>query len=237
MKSTLLICALGLSSVAFAQNNVVAQNNDKPRVFVDGKGTQNVSTNGSEGGNRWFRTGRADSTIGAHDESMEITKDLQKNCGGVIITINQQAADYTIMMDRESKQNRGLLRSNSQVQVANRIGDVLGSNATHTVSNAAKDACDLIVADWKQNGRIAPVPAAQPIPAQPVQAQQQVQPQVQPASEPVTPAQPQPTVQPAVQNSQYQGANISYKSSDVSSVDGDQTSLGDAARAAKASKQ
>ena len=226
MKSTLLICTLGISSIA------VAQNNDKPRVFVAGKGTQNVSTNGSEGGNRWFRTGRADSTIGAHDESMEVTKDLQKNCGGVIITINQQAADYTIMLDRESKQNRGLLRSNSQIQVANRLGDVLGSNATHTVSNAAKDACELILADWRQNGKIVPVPAAQPIPAQLAQTQ----PQAQPASQPAAPAQ-QPTVQPAVQNSQYQGANISYRSSDVSSVDGDQTSLGDAARAAKASKQ
>lgn len=226
MKSTLLVCALGISSVAFAQNN------DKPRVFVAGKGTENVSTNASSGGNHWFRTGRADSTIGAHDESMEVTKDLQKNCSGVIITINQQAADYTIMMDRESKQNRGLLRSNSQVQVANRMGDVLGSNATHTVSNAAKDACELILADWKQNGRIAPVPAAQPIPAQPAQTQ----PQAQPASQPAAPAQ-QPTVQPAVQNSQYQGANISYRSSDVSSVDSDQTSLGDAARAARASKQ
>jgi hypothetical protein len=229
MKSTLLICALGISSFAVAQ--------DKPRIFVAGKGTQNVSTNGSEGGNRWFRSGRADSTIGAHDESMEVTKDLQKNCVGVIITINQPAADYTIMLDRESKQNRGLLRSNSQIQVANRLGDVLGANATHSVSNAAKDACELILADWKQNGRIAPVPAVQPIPAQPAPAQ----PQAQPASQPVTSAQPQPAVQPAVQSAvqsqQYQGANISYKSSDVSSVDGEQTSLGDAARAARASKQ
>ena len=224
MKNTLLVCALGISSIAVAQ--------DKPRVFVAGKGTENVSTNASAGGNHWFRTGRADSTIGAHDESMEVTKDLQKNCGGVIITINQQAADYTIMMDRESKQNRGLLRSNSQIQVANRMGDVLGSSATHTVSNAAKDACELILADWKQNGRIAPVPAAQPIPAQPIPAQ----PQAQPTSQPTAPAQ-QTATQPKAQNAQFQGATISYKSSEVSSVDGDQTSLGDAARAARASKQ
>jgi hypothetical protein len=217
MKSTLLVFALGISSIAFAQDK------DKPRVFVAGKGAQNVSTNASEGGNHWFRSGRAD--------SMEVTRDLQKNCSSVVITINQQAADYTIVLDRESKQNRGLLGSNSQFQVANRIGDVLGSNATHTVSNASKDACELILADWKQNGRIAPVPAAQPIPVQPVQTQ------AQPAAEPLAPAQPQPAVQPAAQNSQYQGANISYRSSDVSSVDGDQTSLGDAARAARASKQ
>jgi hypothetical protein len=86
---------------------------------------------------------------------MEVTKDLQKNCSAVVVTLNQQNADYTIMLNRESKQNRGLLRSNSQVQVANRQGDVLGTSATHTVGNAAKDACQLVVADWSQHGRSA----------------------------------------------------------------------------------
>jgi len=85
---------------------------------------------------------------------MEVTKDLQKNCGGATVTINQSNADYIIMMNRESKQNRGLLRSNSQIQVANKAGDVIGTNATRTVGNAAKDACNLILADWQAHGRI-----------------------------------------------------------------------------------
>ena len=85
---------------------------------------------------------------------MEISKDLQKNCGGVTVTVNASNADYTILMNRESKKNRGLLRSNSQVQVANKAGDVLGTNATHTVGNAAKDACTMILADWQAHGRM-----------------------------------------------------------------------------------
>ena len=48
------------------------------------------------------------STIDPHDESMEVTKDLQKNCA---VTLNQSNADSTIMLNRESKKNRGLLRS------------------------------------------------------------------------------------------------------------------------------
>ncbi len=84
---------------------------------------------------------------------MEVTNDLQKNCPGVTVTINDSYADYIVMMNRESKQNRGLLRSNSQVQVANKLGDVLGSNATHTVGGAAKDVCHLILADWQEHGR------------------------------------------------------------------------------------
>jgi hypothetical protein len=96
---------------------------------------------------------------------MEVTKDLQKNCSGVMLTINESNADYTVMMNRESKQNRGLLRTNSQIQVANKAGDVIGTNATRTVGNAAKDACNMIVADWQAHSPVnPPTPAALPAP-------------------------------------------------------------------------
>src|SRR5579864_8970501 len=146
---------------------------DKPRVFVQGKGSENVSSNGSGVGGHHWATWGSKSTIDAHDESMEVTKDLQKNCNGAIITINEANADYIVMMNRESKQNRGLLRSNSQIQVANKAGDVIGTNATHTVGNAAKDACNLIVSDWQAHGRLnvqdgaAEAPAPRPATVQP----------------------------------------------------------------------
>jgi hypothetical protein len=96
---------------------------------------------------------------------MEVTKNLQKNCEGVTVTINESNADYIVMMNRESKQNRGLLRTNSQIQVANKAGDVIFTNATHTVGNAAKDACNMIVTDWQAHGRMnVPTPAAAPGP-------------------------------------------------------------------------
>jgi len=60
---------------------------------------------------------------------MEVTKDLEKNCSGVLVTLNQNNADYTVMLNREPKHNRGLLRSNGQIQGANRLGDVLGTSA------------------------------------------------------------------------------------------------------------
>src|SRR6266568_4462412 len=44
-------------------------------------------------------------------------------------TLNQNNADYTVRLNRESKHNRGLLRADSQVRIANRLGDVLGTNA------------------------------------------------------------------------------------------------------------
>ena len=174
---------------------VSANAQDKPRVFVQGKGSENVSSNGAAGGDHHWAAWGSKSTIDSHDESMEVTKNFQKDCSDVTVTINQSNADYTIMLNRESKQNRGLLRTNSQVQVANRDGDILGTSSTRTVGNAAKDACELILADWRAHGRTgaptsgasagAPTPAPQPESG--VQAQQIV-------SQAVKPDQPQPVV-------------------------------------------
>src|SRR6266496_6761737 len=187
MKACGLLCFIAIALSASAQN--------KPRVFVQGKGSENVSSNGSGAGGRHWGTWGSKSTIDAHDESMEVTKDLQKNCGGATVTINQSNADYIIMMNRESKQNRGLLRSNSQIQVANKAGDVIGTNATRTVGNAAKDACNLILADWQTHGRIN----AQEAPAVPAQQPVSIQPAVQtttPAVQLVPAVATRPQVQP-----------------------------------------
>lgn len=153
---------------------------DKPRVFVQGKGSEDVNSDGAGGGGRHWGAWGSRSTIDSHDESMEITKDMQKNCTGVIVTLNQSNADYTVMLNRESKKNRGLLRSNSQVQVANRSGDILGTNATHTVGNAAKDACELIMSDWQTHGRVNSATASVPAPTAAL-AQPSVTPAVTPS--------------------------------------------------------
>jgi hypothetical protein len=169
MKKLLLLALFAFTLLVNAQ--------DKPRVFVQGKGSENVSSNGSGGGGRHWGAWGSKSTIDAHDESMEVTKDFQKDCPAVIVSINQSNADYIVIMNRESKQNRGLLRSNSQIQVANKAGDVIGTNATRTVGNAAKDACNLIVSDWQTHGRLN----AQETPSAPI-AQPAVLPAVQTTS-------------------------------------------------------
>lgn len=166
----------GVLAISIFSMILGASAQDKPRVFVQGKGSEDVQSSGAAGGGSHWSAWGSRSTMDSHDESMEVTKDLQKNCSGVVVTLNQANADYTVLLNRESKKNRGLLRSNSQVQVANRQGDVLGSNATHTVGNAAKDACQLIVADWQAHGPqpasagAAPKPAVDQQPAQLVNA-------------------------------------------------------------------
>jgi len=193
MKPFAMLLLLGIAVTAFGQ--------DKPRVFVQGKGSENVASKGSGGGGSHWAAWGSKSTIDSHDESMEVTKDLQKECSGVMVTINESNADYIVMLNRESKQNRGLLRSNSQIQVANKAGDIIGTNATHTVGHASKDACNLIVADWQAHGPMnAPQQSTSPAPQAPT-----VQPAVQTApaaqlvqSAPVVAAEPVPAAQVSI---------------------------------------
>jgi hypothetical protein len=201
-----------------------ASGQDKPRVYVQGKGSEDVQSSGSGGGGQHWGAWGSRSTIDSHDESMEVTKDLQKNCSGVIVTLNQGNADYTVMLNRESKKNRGLLRSNSQVQVANKMGDVLGTNATHTVGNAAKDACAMVVADWQAHGHLN-APSSAAAPATP-EADQQPGAQA-PAGAQVTPVAYQPQAATAAPS---QSATSASESSSVSDPN---ANLGDAARNAK----
>ena len=155
MKSLAALLMLATALSAAAQ--------DKPRVFVRDKGSEDVTSGGSGGGGGHWGAWGSRSTIDSRDESMEVTKNLQKNCLGVAVTINDSDTDCIVMLNRASKHNRGLLRTNSQLQVANRAGDVLGTGATRTVGNAAKDACNRILADWQAHGRLN----AQPTPAPP----------------------------------------------------------------------
>jgi hypothetical protein len=68
---------------------------DKPRVFMAGRGTTNGMTNGSAGGARsgggWWATGRTDSIVDSHDESMELAKNFATNCPGAQVTVNPDA--------------------------------------------------------------------------------------------------------------------------------------------------
>jgi hypothetical protein len=216
-KLSIIVLALAVSTCAVAE--------DGPRVFVQGKGSTDLTTSGGGGGGRHWGSWGANSTIDAHDEGMEVTKNLQKDCHGVTVTLNQANADYTLMLNRESKHNRGLLRTNSQVQVANRLGDVLGTSATHTVGNASKDACELILADWGQHGRLTvPEPRSpQAAPLSPTAA-----PGASPATVPVAEAKNE--VAPVVQAAP---AAVMLSISDP--VSGD--TLGDAARKNKQHKE
>jgi hypothetical protein len=106
---------------------VTAQPTGKPRVYI---------SSASKGSNR-----NAD-----RDQSMEMAKDFERGCPDVRITISQNAADYTILLNHIE---HGLLVRDNQIQVANKDGDLISTTKEGgSIKGDAKKACELILADW-----------------------------------------------------------------------------------------
>ncbi|HEX3322825.1 MAG TPA: PDZ domain-containing protein [Terriglobales bacterium] len=133
-----LALTLALSVALFAQGT-------KPRIFVHAKGTVNAMSQGSGAGgffNRGvFASSRTDSVVDEHDEAIELSKELRQQCDGVTVTLKEDAADYIVMLNRESKAKKGLFSKNNQVLVADRNGDVIWTKDVRAVASAAKDVC------------------------------------------------------------------------------------------------
>src|SRR5215472_12485718 len=82
------------------------------------------------------------------DQSMEMSRDLERDCQSVRVTINQQAADYVILLNHIEI---GAFIRDNQVQVANKDGDLLAKTKEGgSIAGAMKKACALIAQDWAQ---------------------------------------------------------------------------------------
>jgi hypothetical protein len=83
---------------------------------------------------------------GEKDQSMKMSKELEKECPGVSVTLNRQKADYTILLNQ---MERGLIMRDYQLQVANNGGDLISkTNEGGSIASSMKRACSLILADW-----------------------------------------------------------------------------------------
>jgi hypothetical protein len=142
--------ALALVLATTASSGLTQQ--DKPRVYISGSGNVDVRTNGNAVGGRHWASGSSHSTIGAHDQTMELAKDFNKQCPEVTVSLNATMADYTVGMNHEAF--HGVIHKNDQVMVTNRLGDLVFSNATRAVSHSVNDSCSAILADWKSHGQL-----------------------------------------------------------------------------------
>jgi hypothetical protein len=79
------------------------------------------------------------------DQSMEMSKDFEKDCPDVRISLNQSAADYTVSLNHIEQ---GFSRDN-QIQIANRDGDLISKTKEGgSINGNIKKACTLILSDW-----------------------------------------------------------------------------------------
>lgn len=77
---------------------------------------------------------------------MEMSKDFEKNCPGVRISISQAMADYTILLNHIEV---GLFVRDNQIQIANKEGDLISrTKEGGGIKGDAKKACEAILADW-----------------------------------------------------------------------------------------
>ena len=110
---------------------VPGQSAKKPRVFLR---AQNHSSGWHE----------------SRDQAMEMGKDFQEECAGVVISVNPHLLDYTVDLNHTESD---FMRQN-QIQVANKDGELVsgpnggGSIKGPSIRGGVKKACDVILADW-----------------------------------------------------------------------------------------
>lgn len=98
----------------------------RPRVFLQS----------SSKGNQWNA---------ARDQSMEMSKDFERDCPGVKISINQQVADYTVILNHIEV---GFSRDN-QFQIADKEGDLISKTKEGgSIAGGVKKVCAVILSDW-----------------------------------------------------------------------------------------
>jgi hypothetical protein len=104
----------------------------KPRTFFQSKSS----------GNTWNAV---------RDQSMEMGKDFDKDCPDLQITLTQQSADYTIVLNHIEL---GLMVRDNQVQVADRNGDLISKTKEGgSIRASMKKACEVIMADWSKKSK------------------------------------------------------------------------------------
>ena len=110
----------------------------KTRAFITDSDSWQMSggfATGDEGG-------AGASRGGARPQTVEIMKTFGERCPGVTVTINQQKADYVVMLEHEG--GKGGIMKDNKVAVFNKDGDMIYSGSTRSLGNAVKDACNAI---------------------------------------------------------------------------------------------
>jgi hypothetical protein len=72
---------------------------------------------------------------------MEMSKDFERNCPDVRVTLNQQMADYTVLLNHIEL---GLLNRDNQFQIADKNGDLIShTKEGGSINGGVKKACQI----------------------------------------------------------------------------------------------
>jgi tetratricopeptide (TPR) repeat protein len=89
--------------------------------------------------------GHGDGFNAMRDQSMEMSEDFQESCSMVLVSVNENEADYTVLLNHIEV---GVAREN-QIEVANKNGDIIaGPRDGGSIESGTKWLCNFIIADW-----------------------------------------------------------------------------------------
>lgn len=126
--------ALFASVAALAQQDQPAQDRSKPRIYLESKSQGNV-----------WRAKR--------DQSIEMAKDFEARCPDTKVTIIQEKADYTVILNHIEV---GAFGRNNQMEVADKNGDILTTHDKGGIKGGVKEMCKVILADWASHQPSSP---------------------------------------------------------------------------------
>ena len=153
-----MVAVLNLSVIAFllGSGSLTAQEVTKPRVYVSD--SQSWQTSGGFGGNRDGFGGA--SSGGARPQTAEIIKTFNEKCPSCIVTANKDKADYAVILEHEG--GKEPFSRDNKFALFNRDGDVIKSGSTRSLGNAVKEACRVIMNDWREPSSRKETSAAKP---------------------------------------------------------------------------
>jgi len=126
------------------ENVLSAQEGTKPRVYVTDSQSWQIA--GGFGGSSEGFGGI--SSGGARPQTAEIIKTFNEKCPNCIVTANKDKADYAIVLEHEG--GKEPFSKDNKFALFNKDGDVIKSGSTRSLGNAVKDACRVIVNDWRK---------------------------------------------------------------------------------------
>ena len=138
----LITCVLLFSLCVLAQQQLPAPATDgtpfdgRVRVLIVDKDSfqaAGVAVNGVAG----FQAG-------VRPINTEQVKSFNKACPAITITSNPERADYIVVWDTKTWAQTSWSGHQNEFAVYDKAGDLVGSGATHKISNAAKDICKIV---------------------------------------------------------------------------------------------
>ncbi len=143
--SSLLLIAILASIAAIAQD----QSKPGPVVFIRGKAPVTQAGGGAGVAVKGVVIGSGSTSYGGDDETMIVASDLLKKCPDLSLTVNEETKpDYILLVNRSTASF--FSGAMNQFMLLRRDKSVMYANEKGSSKGAAKDACKVIMADWKR---------------------------------------------------------------------------------------